>query len=115
MKLLAEWLFHAQYDRATQDRLIGPLTKIAVTRIQRSRESFSERERFAVGIQAGPTGLYDADGQDVYLLTCAAFERGAPAPGDVMICAGPRECIEEQVSKMKITTKLTKNGAPGLN
>ena len=30
MKLLAELLFHSSYDRATQERLIGPLSKIAV-------------------------------------------------------------------------------------
>jgi hypothetical protein len=117
MKLLAEWLSHASYDRPTQERLIGPLTQIAVAWIQGSHESFSERERFAVGIQAGPTGLYHA-GHDVYLLTCAAFERGDPAPADVMIYAGPRECIEQQMTKMKVEaskTKLTENGASGLN
>ena len=56
--LVTEWLFHPSYDRATQDRLIDPLSEIAVTWIQRSHENFSERERFAVGIDAGATGLF---------------------------------------------------------
>jgi hypothetical protein len=117
MKLLAEWLPHASYDRPTQERLIGPLTEIAVTWIQRSHESFSEREAFALGIQAGPTGLSHA-GQDVYLLTHALFERGDPIPSDIGIYVGPQKSIEEQLSKMKVEaskTKLTGNGAPGLN
>jgi hypothetical protein len=100
MKIAAEWLFHASYHCATQDHLIEPLTKIAVTWIRRSHASFSERERFAVAIQAGPTGLSHA-GQGVHLLTVAYFERGDPVPNDVTIYVAPRECIEEQLSKMR--------------
>ena len=114
MKLLAEWFFHAWYDRPIQERLVGPLTEIAVTWIQRSHESYSEREAFGLGIQAGPTGLSYA-GQDVYLLTHALFERGDPIPSDVVIYAGPRECIEEQLSKMKVVAIKTKLGEPGFN
>jgi hypothetical protein len=82
--------------------------------IQRSHDlSISEPNRFAAGIHAGPTGLYHAR-QDVYLLTCATFERGDPAPSEVMICAGPREVIEDQASKL---TAAARRGKPvdGLN
>jgi hypothetical protein len=51
-------------------------------------------------------------------LTHALFERGAPAPSEIAIYAGPREHIEELLSKMKveaISTKLRGSGAAGLN
>jgi hypothetical protein len=107
MKLLAELLFHSSYDRATQERLIGPLSKIVVAWIQRSHEGYSEIEAFGLGIQAAPTDLYH-DGEHVYLLTHALFERGNPSPSDVRIYVAPRGCIEEQLSKMKIAAYQNK-------
>jgi hypothetical protein len=63
MKVLAELFFHSSYARPTQARLVEPLREIAVAWIKTSRERFSEREAFGLGIQAGPTGLRDHAGR----------------------------------------------------
>lgn len=94
------WLFPQIYDRQTQDWLMKELTRLSLRMIRRTEvRMVSSGEIAGVGIETCPTGQY-CDGEQVFLLTHSAFERGDPAPGGVMIFAGPRAFIEERAGKL---------------
>jgi hypothetical protein len=102
----SNWFFHLSYSRKIQDRLIGALTEMALVWIARSGEGISQKLKadpsaLAAGIEEGSTGVYQ-NGHEVWLLTHAVFEWGNSIPIDVMIGAGPRDCIKEQAAKFKV-------------